>query len=541
MAPMATENVVIARRTARKAGRSGVIWGYIFGIAVASTALTYTSIYKTKADRLHLAATFGTNNATTALFGPAPQLQTVAGFTVFKTSMALMVLGAVWGLLTSTRLLRGEEDAGRWELLLCGGATRRGAVTQALAGLTVGEVALWAVTGLITTLAGLSSRAQISPGPALYLALALVACSAMWLAIGALTSQLAPTRRQAAAWAAALLGGSYAARLVGDSGTGLHWLVWVSPLGWVEELRPLTAPQPLAIVPVVGLTVVAGLLAAHLASRRDLGASTFADHATASARLTLLNGPVGLAVRTARATLLGWSFAIAVAGVMLGLVAKAAGTTLSGSSVQQIFARLGARGPGTDAYLGVCFLIVAIMVAFVAVGQVTAAREEEASGRLDHLLARPLSRSSWFAGRMALGCAVLVAAGVVAGIFTWLGAATQNSGVGFTTLVSAGLNAVTPALCTFGVGALALGLWPRRASVAAYGLLGWSVLVEVVGGFAAAGKVGHWFLDTSLFHQMASAPAVGPNWVTNGVMTAVGLACGSVGGLAFARRDLSGE
>ena len=40
--------------------------------------------------------------------------------------MTLMVLGAVWGLLTSTRLLRGEEDAGRWELLLAGQTTRSG-------------------------------------------------------------------------------------------------------------------------------------------------------------------------------------------------------------------------------------------------------------------------------------------------------------------------------------------------------------------------------------------------------------------------------
>ena len=40
--------------------------------------------------RTRLAAAFGSNNATSALFGPAPQLQTVAGFTVFKIFMTLM-------------------------------------------------------------------------------------------------------------------------------------------------------------------------------------------------------------------------------------------------------------------------------------------------------------------------------------------------------------------------------------------------------------------------------------------------------------------
>jgi len=76
---------------------------------VASSAISYTRIYKSQAEREHLAAAFGLNHASSALFGPAPQLQTVAGFTVFKTSMTLMVLGAIWGLLTSTRLLRGKK------------------------------------------------------------------------------------------------------------------------------------------------------------------------------------------------------------------------------------------------------------------------------------------------------------------------------------------------------------------------------------------------------------------------------------------------
>ena len=140
---------VIARLTARKAVRSGVVWGYIFGALIASSAVSYARIYKTQAARDALAAAYGANKATSALFGPAPQLQTVAGFTAFKISMTLMLLGAVWGLLTSTRLLRGEEDGGRWELLLAGRTTRRRAAAQALAGLGAGGCVLWALTAIL--------------------------------------------------------------------------------------------------------------------------------------------------------------------------------------------------------------------------------------------------------------------------------------------------------------------------------------------------------------------------------------------------------
>jgi len=75
-------------------------------------------------------------------------------------------------------------------------------------------------------------------------------------------------------------------------------------------------------------------------------------------------------------------------------------------------------------------------------------------------------------------------------------------------------------------------------SIVVYGLLGWSLLVVIVGGI---GAVSHWVLDTSVFHQMASAPAVSPHWTANGVMVSVGIAAAALGGIAFRRRDLQGE
>ena len=206
--------------------------------------------------------------------------------------------------------------------------------------------------------------------------------------------------------------------------------------------------------------------------------------------------------------------------------------------MQQVFSKLGAPGTGADAVLGVCFLILAVLIAFAAVGQITAARSEESGGRLDHLLVRPVSRSLWLGGRLLLAVAVLLASGVVAGVFAWLGAASQHAGVGFTTLVEAGVNLVPPAILIMGVSALALGAWPRATSVVAYVLLAWSLLVVIIGDI---GATSHWVLDTSVFHQMASAPAVSPHWEANGVMTAIGAVSALIGVIAFNRRDLQGE
>ncbi len=527
---------LVAGLSTRRAVRSGILWGYIFGIAIASSEITYGRIYKTAAQRDALAATYGASKAMSALFGPAPRLQSVGGFTVFKISMTLMVLGAVWGLLTSTRLLRGEEGSGRWDLLLCGRTTQRRATAQVIVGLGTGLAALWAVTAVITVLSGRQASVGIGVGPSLYFSVATVATAAMFLAVGAVTSQLAATRRRAASWAAVFLGVSYGVRLVADAGVGLHGLIWASPLGWVEELRPIISPQPLALLPIAAFVAVLCALAVYLAGRRDAGASMVADRDHAEAHVALLYGPSGLVVRVQRAPIIGWWVAIGLSAFLYGLIAKSTGTTISGS-VQEVLSKLGTTGTGADAALGVSFLVEAVLIGFFAAGQVTAARSEESDGTLDNFLARPVSRSGWLGGRMAVAVMALTLGGVGAGVSGWLGAASQHTGLPFTSLLLAGVNLVPPAIFILGIGVLTLGILPRATAVVVYGALVWSLLVVIVGGF---GTVSHWALDTSVFHHMASAPSVPPDWVANGVMLGIGAAAALVGGLVFRRRDLRG-
>jgi ABC-2 type transport system permease protein len=532
-------SAVVAGLTARKAARSGGLWGYVFGVFVASTALGYAATYKTQTERDHLAATFGTNAAIEALIGPAHQIQTVAGFTAWRSLGVLSIAGAVWGLLAGTRLLRGEEEAGRWEVLLVGHTTRRGAARQALVGLAAGAATLWTVTALVTAVVGRSSKVDVGLGSALYLALALVASAVLFLAVGALASQLSATRRQAATYAGAVLGLSYALRLLADSRAGLGWLRWATPLGWVEMLRPVVSANPLPLLPIVGLTLAMVALTVSLAGARDLGASVLPDRSSAPARTGLLSGPIGLAVRLARPTIAGWMVAIGAFALLIGFIAKAAGSVITdSSSAQKAISRLGGVGTGPDLFLGVTFLIVALLVSLIAAGQVVAVRTEEGTGQLDNLLVRPISRWRWLVGRFIVTAAVLAAGGLVAGVFSWLGQASQHSGVSVATLLDAGANVVPPAICLLGIGVLALGLWPRATSAVTYGLLAWSFLVDLVGGLAG---LNHWLLDTSFLHQMAAAPAQPPNWTTGGVMVVGGIVAAAAGVVAFTHRDLQGE
>jgi ABC-2 type transport system permease protein len=95
--------------------------------------------------------------------------------------------------------------------------------------------------------------------------------------------------------------------------------------------KPLTSPNPLAWLPIVTFTVVLAVVAVRLAGGLDAGASIVADRDHGEARLGLLYGPSGLAIRLQRATVIGWWIAIGISAFLYGLIAKSTGATISRS------------------------------------------------------------------------------------------------------------------------------------------------------------------------------------------------------------------
>lgn len=529
---------VVAVTTARRAVFQGALWGLVFGATIAASASSYPKLFPTAASRAAVARSFQGNAAWAALFGPLRRLDTVAGYTVYKSGMFVIILAAIWGLFIATRVGRGEEDAGRWELFLTGRTTRAGAAIQAEAGLAAGLVALWVPAALLTVGAGSSADVSIGAGPALFFVTALLSAAAMFMAVGMFAGQLAATRRDANLVGAGVLAASYLIRMAADSDASLAWLRWASPLGWIEELRPLTGSRPLAFVLIVAS--IGGLAASsvRVAASRDLGASVFAGRDRSAPRTFLLGGQAGLTVRLTRSVAAAWTVALAVTGLVFGLVAQAAGEALRGAEgIERAIERLGGTAAGAASYLGFVFVIAAGLMAIAVAGQVSAMRNEEASGHLDNLLVRPVARWRWLVVRLAVALGLVVVASVLAGFAAWLGAVSQHADVRLGDLLKAGLNIVPPAVFVLGIGGLAFGVWPRGAVGVVYGLVIWSFLVETL---ASVFDSNHWLQDTSPLLHIAPVPAASPNWPAAVWLVGLGVLAGVLGIAAFGRRDLAG-
>jgi ABC-2 type transport system permease protein len=536
--------LTVARFVGVRAVRLGAIAGVALGVYVLATALGYRLIAPTAVQRTEILTNLAASTGLKVLLGQATRITSAAGFVDWRVTGVAAIVGPVCWLIVVTRTLRGEEASGRWELVLAGRTTPGRATTAALVGLGGGLLAMYLAVAALTRLSGYSPGVHVGVGAALLFALAVVAPAAEFVAIGAVASQVMPTKARAAALAAGAFGVSFLLRAAGDAAGGAHFLVDVSPLGWVEQLHALGRPQALWLLPVVGLVGACTWMTLFLAARRDLGASLLSDDDAAEPRTALLGSPIAIAVRLSWQATARWLAVVVVAAVLYGALARSAGQAFASSaSLQRISGELTHAvrrdlvSTGARAYAAIIFLLLATLLMAYAASAVGKLREDEAEGYLDNLLVRAVSRQRWLAGRVVLIFAVVVVASVVGGTVFWIAAAAEHTGLGIGQLTQAGLNSAAPAAVLAGLGVLLLGFVPRLVTVACWVIVAWAFMLDLLG---AVIPVNHWLLDTSLLQHLAPAPATDPDWRVCLTYLAIGAVAALTGGWRFTRRDLSG-
>jgi ABC-2 type transport system permease protein len=526
---------VIVPLAARRAVRGAVVWGVVFAALLVITGVGYTSAYPTEADRIRLAQELTDNPAFDALVGPARQIHTVGGFVAYDVGRYMGLIAAAWGFLIATRLLRGEEDEGRWDTLLSGPVTRVGATTATLAGIAVAAAGLWVVTALGALLLAVA-EAEVAVGPALYLVLTIAAMAPAFAAVGAFTSQLATSRRVAAGIAGAIFAVALLARVASDSSDALQWMRWATPFGWAIELRPFADPQPAFLVPMALWAAAFSAAALALARGRDVGRAILELRSDRRPYTQLLGSPLAVAVRAALGGLAAWVIGLSLVGLIFGLIAHdVAQAYVDLPDLEDI--GIGVDMATADGYLAMVFLLVGIAVSIYAATHVTAWREDESHGRLDVVLAKPHGRREWLGGRIGVAVGATAALAILAALSAWLGTAVRGSPLSLWSMLETGANMVPLAVSFLGVGILLFGLLPRLAGPLLYGLIAAAYIWELTGSIVDAPT---WALVLSPFHHLALVPAESLDATASGLMLAIGVVAGTLGMELFRRRDLIG-
>ena len=246
-------------------------------------------------------------------------------------------------------------------------------------------------------------------------------------------------------------------RIGADVGHGVGWMRWLTPIGWAEEVRPVTAPRPAVLLLFAAAAALVAAAAVALARRRDVGGSVLHGRAVARSRMALLGSPGQAAARAEVPTLLAWAVSGGLFAVLLGAFARSVAEEVAKADIHTY----GLSITTATGYLAAVFALFALLVALFAVSHVGGLRDEESTGRLETLFALPVGRRAWLGARLAVAAATTAALALLLGVCAWAGSALTGSGVGLAGLVEAGANCIAVSLLFLALGALVYAWLPR--------------------------------------------------------------------------------
>src|SRR5690606_7230797 len=268
-----------------------------FTALMVASALSIKDVYGAAEDRAQYAASFASDAAVAATQGTPRNLETLGGILTFETGVWYSAFVALATILFVNRYTRGDEEAGRAEMILSTAVGRRAPIAAAL--VVTGAMSL--VVGALVFVALLAMGYE-APG-SLGLGAWFAGAGIVFAAFAAFAAQLSESKRTTTGIALAALGLAWALRAGGDAGEDA--LRWLSPIGWGQEIQPFGEERwwPLALMAALTAASIAGAFA--VLRRRDIGGGLFATRPGPAAASAGLRSPTGLATRLLRPSLIG--------------------------------------------------------------------------------------------------------------------------------------------------------------------------------------------------------------------------------------------
>jgi polyether ionophore transport system permease protein len=511
------------------------IWIYaLTAFAYVSVAAT-KKLYSTSAALQAFASTAGKDKITLAMYGPAGDLNTLGGVATWKLGVYGAIAAAVMSMFIVIRHTRGDEDAGRLELVGAGVVGRPAALTAGLLTALLANLGLALLIAVGLVAGGLPAIDSLGFG----LGTAGVGC--VFAAIAALAAQLAGSARTAIGIVTSVLGVAYLLRAVGDASSPGTWptsLSWVSPIGWTLQMRPF-GPLHWWVLGISVLAAVAVTAAAYaFAGRRDLGTGLLPARLGPAAAGASLTGPLGLAWRLQRGPFLAWAVAFAVYGLVMGALASSVAQLVGGNhGARQMFITMGGQTGLVNAFLAAIMSVMGVLAAVYGVQAALRLRGEESGQRADLVLAGAVSRTRWAASHLVFAVFGPVVLLVLAGLGMGLvhGANTGDIGKALAQLLGSALVQVPAVWVLTGIAVALFGLVPRLAALA-WGALAVFLLLTELGAFLGLNK---WAVDISPFTHVPRLPGGAVTAAPLLWLTAVAVALAVAGLAGLRRRDLA--
>jgi len=501
-------------------------------VYMAMEVVVYRETYPT-AESLEQLRRLSSSSAVRMMQGDPGSVDTIGGFAVWDAGWMLFIIVASWALLTVTRLTRGEEDAGRADVVLSRPLTAQAQQRAALTTMLLCSLGLGVAAAVPFLLLGEGLAGTLIWGTGV------AAFTMLMSSLGALVAQLVEPRRRAVSVGFALLVAAYLVRVVANSAEEREWLLTLTPFGWADRLHVFAENSWGWLLVPAAAALLLSVVAVGLAARRDTGAAVLKDRAKRRSNSRMLGSAPAFGWRLGQGALVAWGVILGVMSVVFGVMTDALLELLEEDdgyrkTLEAMGVDLSEPLVGFLSYLAVS---IAVTVAAFTGFRLGTLRQEEAEGRLDNLLVRGAVRWQWLALSTLLA---VLAAGlllVVSALGTWLGARLVDAPLPLDQVVEPMAGTLPLVLFFVGLSVLTFGLAPRQTTVLPVTVAVVTYLLDTIG---TALEWPSWVLGLSPFHHLARLPGDPMTAGATAGMTAAGLLLVVLGVVAFSRRDLRG-
>lgn len=518
----------VSRLAARQVRRGALTVASVCGVMSALVASQYRTI-SSLLDESALRAMAG-NPAEKILLGPPVAVDNPGGFTVWRTGTLILVLVSLWIILITTRITRGEEDAGRWGLLLAGRLRMGDVIIRCLAALAASAVLI----GVAVAAGLLVARAE--PAGAVLHAAGIVLVALTLATTALLAAQVMPGRTGATGVSVAALGVGLTLRMIADGSPQLAWMAWVSPFGLTARSAPFADNRilPLIVLSVFPIALAgATVLAAH---HRDLGDGVVAVQTSRRPRTRLLHSVGGFALRrTARITL-GWALGIAAFFALIGaLLASVLEFFRTNPNIAELAADAGIRSfDSVNVFAAPLFSMLPVATGLYAAMRLATMVGDEKAGRWSLLFAQPITRVHLMSAELVVTVSAMSALHITAAAAMWSGAKITGAPLEFPDALAGALNSLPVALLATGAASVGGGWLPSAAgAIGALPLVGGFLVNAIMQATNAPG----WVANLSPWAHLAAVPDAPPHWTAIIIFLLISAILITIGVCGYVRRD----
>lgn len=452
-------------------------------------------------------------------------------FFLLRMSVIISVLIAMMSIQIVIRHTRNNEETGCAELI---GSTVVGRYASLSAAIIVGMGAN-IILGLLIALVFIGSGLQVAGAFASGASFA--ALGIVFTAIAAITAQLSESGRGSSGLASLVLAVMALVNSLGNVmgtvnegalGYKSAWPVWLSPIGWTQQVHAFGENNWWILILFVIVTIVLVRTGFILVNLRDVGRGMIAAKPGPKGAAKSLLSPIGLAWRLQGKTLYGWAVPIGVFAFIFGAASS------EFASVWEDLEGFEHLSIPTELFLLTFIGLFASIIAIYTMQSILRMYGEENGGPLELTLATAVSRKEFVFSHVA--CSVLGSLGlmlvVALGITVSSGATSSDTFDYFKGAIYHFIALVSMA----GVVLSIYGLLPRVSKA-----LSWVVVLGALflgPFFGPMFNISEGFLNISPFTHVAGSPA-DVSLVAVIILLMVGLIFGAIGLKAFSKRNLS--